>query len=599
MRTLRRAVRVVLPVMALSVAGVIVPAAPAAAFPAGTQSFVVSGGSFDLTGIDATANTVTGTTHIGLRTVAVAAHPNGSRLYTANDGNDSVTVVNAVSGAIITDFPLSATGNPVDIAISPDGTRGYTANFGVFGPPQNSSSVSVFDTATNMQTAAIFTGRGTRGIVVSPDGTRAYTANSQDGNVSVINTATNTVINTIPVLGGGTPAQLAVTPDGSRLYVANDNNNTVTVINPVAGTVVTTIPVGNNPLGVAITPNGAQVYVANAVGGTVSVISTTTNTVVNTITVGTAPVDVAISPDGSLAHVANSGSGSVSVINVASGTVTGSVPVASPDGVTFANVPQRGSATTVTSSLNKTVLGDSVTFTATVTGTGPTPTGTVTFKDGATVLGNDTLDSNGQATFTTSALAVGTHPITAEYGGDATFTTSTSPVLSQFVIQCNCTATSTTALVSSANPSTPGQSVTFTATVTGTPASPGPTGMVTFRDGATVLGTDTLDGNGQATFTTSALSAGSHPITAQYGGDLNYPGSISNTVQQVVATPTVVTAACPVGTVITGGGFDIAGPTPPYLTSRPVNNTWEVSFINATGQTVEVTPYAVCADNTP
>jgi hypothetical protein len=89
--------------------------------------------------------------------------------------------------------------------------------------------------------------------------------------------------------------------------------------------------------------------------------------------------------------------------------------------------------TTLTSSGNPTIVGQAVTFTATVKviGGGGPPTGSVTFKDIATVLGTVTLDGTGKATLTTSALARGTHAITATYGGDASFSSSTSEVLSQ------------------------------------------------------------------------------------------------------------------------------------------------------------------------
>ena len=131
-----------------------------------------------------------------------------------------------------------------------------------------------------------------------------------------------------------------------------------------------------------------------------------------------------------------------------------------------------------------------MTFTATVSAASGTPTGTVTFKDGATTLGTGTL-SGGVATFATSSLAIGGHTVTAVYGGDTNFTGSTSPGLTQTVNQ----GATTTSLGSSANPSVFGQSVTFTATVAAaSPASGTPTGTVTFKDGATTLGTGTLLG---------------------------------------------------------------------------------------------------------
>ena len=88
----------------------------------------------------------------------------------------------------------------------------------------------------------------------------------------------------------------------------------------------------------------------------------------------------------------------------------------------------------------------------------------------------------------------------------------------------------TGAIVSSlSDPSTSGQSVTFTATVTGT----GAPGTVTFKDGETVLGSSTLI-NGTATYATSALSVGDHSITAVYGGDTNFAGSTSSPVTLTV-----------------------------------------------------------------
>src|SRR6185369_10745821 len=139
--------------------------------------------------------------------------------------------------------------------------------------------------------------------------------------------------------------------------------------------------------------------------------------------------------------------------------------------------------------------------------------------------------SNGVAALTTNSLTGGTHSITAQYGGDSNYNSSTSTQLSQDVTK----ASSTVALVSSLNPSTFGASVTLTATVTS-----GTTGTVTFLEGATTLGTGTIS-NGIATLTTSSLTGGPHTITAQYSGDSNYNGSTSTALTQTVnpATSTV------------------------------------------------------------
>src|SRR5207248_6229872 len=127
-----------------------------------------------------------------------------------------------------------------------------------------------------------------------------------------------------------------------------------------------------------------------------------------------------------------------------------------------------------------------------------------------------TSGSSTTATFTTSSLAVGSHPITASYSGDSNFQVSNG-TFTQTVSRAN----STTTLVSSANPSASGQNVLFTATVTGSgPANP--SGTVIFSDGGTSIGQGSLSTSGSTTtasFTTSSLALASHTITASYRGD--------------------------------------------------------------------------------
>jgi len=116
-------------------------------------------------------------------------------------------------------------------------------------------------------------------------------------------------------------------------------------------------------------------------------------------------------------------------------------------------VKKAATTTLVSSSANPSVFGQSVTFTATVTANSPgagTPTGAVTFKDGGSTLGTGTLNNSGQAIFTTSTLKVGSHSITASYGGDAHFNGSTSSTLTQ----TTTTTTPTTSTTSTQPPDT-------------------------------------------------------------------------------------------------------------------------------------------------
>jgi hypothetical protein len=186
------------------------------------------------------------------------------------------------------------------------------------------------------------------------------------------------------------------------------------------------------------------------------------------------------------------------------------------------------SKTTVTSSVPHSSVGQPVTFTAKVKSKyGTIPNGeSIAFYDQGTEMGTATTAS-GVATFTTSSLTPGKHLITATYGGDTSFAAS-SATLTQVVEKY----ATTTALVSSLNPSNYGQAVTFTATAT--PTGPYPlTAKVTFRDGTLGIGSAALSG-GVATLTKSKLAVGTHSITATYDGDAFNGKSVSPAITQNV-----------------------------------------------------------------
>lgn len=103
------------------------------------------------------------------------------------------------------------------------------------------------------------------------------------------------------------------------------------------------------------------------------------------------------------------------------------------------------------------------------------------------------------------------------------------------------TAKTTTTLTSSPNPSTYGQAVVFTATVSSALGAPPDGEPVSFMKGQTVLGTGTLSG-GSASFMTSALKVGTNSIAAVYAGDSNFTGSKSKAVKQVVEKATTTTS---------------------------------------------------------
>ncbi len=191
--------------------------------------------------------------------------------------------------------------------------------------------------------------------------------------------------------------------------------------------------------------------------------------------------------------------------------------------------------TTLSSSLNPSVYGEAVTFTAVVNSAmGAPPDGdNVTFEQGTKILGTAAL-SGGSATLAISTFTAATDSIKAVYSGDSTFAASTSNTVKQLVSQ----ATTMTSLVSSQNPSGIGQSVTFTASVA--PEFGGtPTGTVGIYNGSTKLGNVTLSG-GIANYATTKLPAGTNSITAVYNGSTFFETSTSNVLSQAVNGSTTI-----------------------------------------------------------
>jgi len=194
--------------------------------------------------------------------------------------------------------------------------------------------------------------------------------------------------------------------------------------------------------------------------------------------------------------------------------------------------------------------------------------GTVTLTansgSGSVALGSATVDNNtgafsGHVVFPTP----GTWVVTASYSGDS----NVNATQTQAQVTVDATEATTLALGSNA-PTTPsGSSLMFTAQVASGVVLQKPTGTVTFMDGATTLGTATLDAYGIAKFTTTSLAGGSHTITANYSGDSVFRAtsatmtqSISDyTVQSVTSTLSVTIGQSATGTIAVTpqGGYSL------------------------------------------
>jgi YVTN family beta-propeller protein len=177
--------------------------------------------------------------------------------------------------------------------------------------------------------ATVTVGQDPQAVAITPDGAHAYVVNTDDTTVSVLNTATNTVSATIGGKTGVYPVDIAVSPDGTFAYLTTENekfngknatNGQVSVIDTATDTVTDVInEVGQYPLfptAIAISPDGTHLYITNLEAFTLSVVDIATGTVGATAPVGYAPDAVAVTPDGTRAYVTNTESNSVTVLDL-------------------------------------------------------------------------------------------------------------------------------------------------------------------------------------------------------------------------------------------------------------------------------------------
>jgi YVTN family beta-propeller protein len=179
-------------------------------------------------------------------------------------------------------------------------------------------------------------------VAITPDGAFAYATNETDETVSVIATASNSVVATIPLAIGSRPRGIAISPDGQTVWVANSGDGTASVIFTATNTlsggpIVLPGGVGSRPDGIAISPDGGSVFVAQNAND-VAILSAATRLPTGTVVDTSAPSRIAIGPRGGRAFVTDSGSTSVTAFNPANGAVIGGpIPVgATPSGIAIA-----------------------------------------------------------------------------------------------------------------------------------------------------------------------------------------------------------------------------------------------------------------------
>lgn len=266
---------------------------------------------------------------VGDDPIQILPSRDGSRLYVSNLGSSEITIIDAATFRV-TDRILVAA-QPLDMALSPDGDILYVSNSGA-------SLLTAIDVDTRKVLNFVTVGAlasGPFGIATSRDQVYVTDLNANQ----VLAVANGRVLTHIAVAGG--PRSLATSQDRSRLYVTSFNTGDLTIIDTARNTVETVIPLPvAGAFAVAIAADDAHAFVTAHAEGVVLVIDLATHEVIDNIAVGDDPRGLSFSPDGERLYVTTSSSNEIYVFDAHSYTRLGTFAAAGgPRGISVVAAP--------------------------------------------------------------------------------------------------------------------------------------------------------------------------------------------------------------------------------------------------------------------
>jgi YVTN family beta-propeller protein len=272
---------------------------------------------------------------VGEHPTAVAGNHQTDRVYVANSGSRSISVVEGRTRRVVATVPMSS--RPAGIAVNTKTNRIYVTNA--------EAVVSVIDGSSNRIVATVPMSSRPAGIAVNPKANRIYVTNTEP-TVSVIDGTTNAVVATIPL--GPQPWSVAVNPASNRVYVSHQGSGAVSVIDGERNVAEASITLDAPSCGLAVSPRTNRLYATHQDPGSVSVVDGDSLLTVKTIPLPTRPCGIAYSGQANRVYVSDQEAGKVSVLDAATDQAVSTRQVFEPseaDGVQLSDVtasPQSG-----------------------------------------------------------------------------------------------------------------------------------------------------------------------------------------------------------------------------------------------------------------
>lgn len=272
--------------------------------PDGRWLFSANCGSDDVTVVDLGDHLRTVTATVGRGPLLPCVARDGDRAWVPSRADCSVSVVCSDGSTAAT---IGVGLNPHDIEVSPDGRWAYQPN-------QGDGTVTVIDAHSLRVEATVTVGTGPCHVTFTPDGTHACVANTLSDDVSVVRVEDHTVTHTLPA-GQGTHVPI-ITPDGRWLVAADFISDDVFVWDATTFEPRGIVPVGRYPHGLSLSPDGHTLVVSHTGSSEVSIVDVLGPRVVAEVAVSGAPGHIAFDPDGQCAFVACERSEVVAVIDL-------------------------------------------------------------------------------------------------------------------------------------------------------------------------------------------------------------------------------------------------------------------------------------------
>jgi len=288
--------------------------------PDGYRVFVANGGDGTVSMVNINARKVLSTTGVfspgGTALVSgIAISPDGRRVYVdyygMASGEKGLAVLHGTTSALLLNIPLAAAqpvpapGNPGGVAVSPDNSFVMVAN------AINGGAFYGIDVATSQVVTEFANGPGSvpTGVAMSPDARTAYLLFSGANVVKVFDISSRSVVATISL--SIAPTCLAISPDGQRAYVTSATDGRIEVVNIVTNQSQTVWGGFTDLAGIAISPDSTRIYVASRTADTVYVLRTADGGLDGVVPVVSGPEGIAIVPSGKLAYVTGRNSGTL------------------------------------------------------------------------------------------------------------------------------------------------------------------------------------------------------------------------------------------------------------------------------------------------